>query len=192
MAMEIEAKVHIDDPSAVEQSCRKLEAVYGGAWRQSDRFFDHPDHRLLENDSALRMRNEAPLDEAARKVGQRAFLTYKGPRRTGRTKMRAEYEVEVADPEMMATILGQLDYTEAFSYEKRRRKWRLGDAEVTLDEVPHLGLFVEVEGPDEAQVEQTFDRLGLGDRQRITDSYLQMLTKKLGDQSGLGHITLDD
>ncbi len=179
MATEIEAKVRIDDPSAVEQSCRKLEAVYGGAWRQSDRFFDHPDHRLLDKDSALRMRDEAPLDEAARKVGRRAFLTYKGPRRTGRTKVRAEYEVEVADPEMMATILGQLDYTETFSYEKRRRKWRLGDVEVTLDEVPHLGLFVEVEGPDEAQVEQTFGRLGLGDRQRITDSYLQMLTKKL-------------
>jgi len=190
--MEIEAKVHIDDPAAVEQACRNLEAVYGGAWRQSDRFFDHPDHRLLANDSALRMRSDMPLDEVAREVGQRAFLTYKGPRRTGRTKMRVEYEVEVADPQMMATILGQLGYTESFSYEKRRRKWRLGDVEVTLDEVPHLGLFVEVEAPDEAQVEQAFGRLGLGGQQPITDSYLQMMTKKLGDRSDLGHITLDD
>ena len=192
MATEIEAKVRIDDPAAVEQACRKVAAVYGGAWRQSDRFFDHPDHRLLDKDSALRMRDETPLDETARKVGRQAFLTYKGPRRRGRTKVRAEYEVEVADPQMMATILAQLDYTETFSYEKRRRKWRLGEVEVTLDEVPQLGFFVEVEAPEEDRVEQTFERLGLGDRRPITDSYLQMLAEKLGDLSVLGHVALDD
>jgi len=192
MATEIEAKVHIDDSAAVEEACRKMSAVYGGAWRQSDRFFDHPNHRLLDKDRALRMRDEAPLDETARKVGRQAFLTYKGPRRKGRTKVRAEYEVEVADPQMMATILAQLDYTETFSYQKRRRKWRLDEVEVTFDEVPHLGFFVEVEAPDEDRVEQTFERLGLGGRPLITKSYLQMLTERLGDLSGLGHIALDD
>ncbi|MBN2584355.1 MAG: class IV adenylate cyclase [Planctomycetes bacterium] len=183
MSTEIEAKVRIDDAAAIDRRCRDLGAVYGGQWRQLDRFFDHPDRRLLESDSALRMRTDEPLDDTAQKIGRRVLLTYKGPRRVGRTKVRTEYEVEVADPETMTRILGKLDYIETFSYEKRRRTWRLGAAEVTLDEVPDLGLFVEAEAPDEETVEETFERLGLGPLPRITDSYVRMLFARNDDRT---------
>ncbi|HOI54345.1 MAG TPA: class IV adenylate cyclase [Phycisphaerae bacterium] len=175
MATEIEAKVRIEDAAAVERRCGELGAVYGGAWRQLDRFFDHPDRRLLESDSALRMRVSEPLDAAARQLRAPALLTYKGPRQVGRAKVRSEYEVEVTDPDAMTRILGTLDYIETFSYEKQRRLWRLGAVEITVDDVPELGQFVEVEAPDEATVETTFERLGLGPLPRITDSYVRML-----------------
>ena len=183
MGKEIEAKVRVSDAAAVERAVAALGAEYGGAWVEVDAFFDHPDRRLLEGDSALRMRISQPLDETARRIQRAALLTYKGPREAGRLKVRAEHQVDVPDPAAMREILRGLDYSEAFSYEKRRRRWRLEGAEITLDELPLLGFFVEVEAPEEGQVEKLIVRLGLGDREVLTTSYVHMLRDRLGESS---------
>jgi predicted adenylyl cyclase CyaB len=183
MGQEIEAKVRVSDAAAVERAVAALGAEYGGAWVEVDAFFEHPDRRLLDGDSALRMRISQPLDETARRLQRAAMLTYKGPREPGRLKVRAEHQVNVPDPAAMREILRGLDYSEAFSYEKRRRRWRFEDAEITLDELPLLGFFVEVEAPDETRIDGLLDRLGLGDRDVLTTSYVQMLRHRLGESS---------
>ena len=183
MGKEIEAKVRVSDVAAVERAVATLGAEYGGAWVEVDAFFDHPDRRLMEGDSALRMRISQPLDETARHIQRAALLTYKGPREPGRLKVRAEHQVNVPDPAAMCEILRGLDYSEAFSYEKRRRRWRFADAEITLDELPLLGFFVEVEAPDETQVDGLLGRLGLGDHDVLTTSYVRLLLERLGASS---------
>jgi len=182
MGTEIEAKVRIADVATVERAIAALGAEYEGAWTEVDAFFDHSDHRLLESDSALRMRISQPLDEAARRVQKAPMLTYKGPREPGHLKVRPEHQVDIPDPAAMRDILRGLDYTEAFSYEKRRRKWRIEGAEITIDELPLLGFFVEVEAPEEAQVEELIGRLGLGKGEMLTISYARMLLEKLGEK----------
>ena len=185
MAMEIEAKVRIADAAAVERALRAIGATYRGAWLQTDTFFDHPDRALVRQDAALRLRVNRPLDDAAAAAGPSAQLTYKGPRLEGRLKQRAEHEVTVPDAAAMAEILHQLNYGEAFCYEKRRRRWRLPDgAEVTVDELPRLGRFVEVEAASETVVERLLDALGFAGRPRITESYIKLLTAELGADFG--------
>lgn len=185
---EIEAKVRVDDARALLRAIEASGAEYAGAWIERDAYFDHPDQRLRENDSALRLRERRPLDEAARALlasggqgGEAAVLTYKGPLQSGRLKVRQEHEVSVPEPKAMERLLGGLQYRRMLCYEKRRRKWRLEGVEITLDEIPEVGTFAEVEGPSEADVDRVLARLGLADEACITKSYLRMVTEALGD-----------
>lgn len=196
MANEIEAKVPVTDPAAVLQAIAAAGAEPRGSWIETDAFFDHPDQRLRKSDSALRLRRRQPLDDlahAACAAGPTALLTYKGPRVAGRMKVREELEVALPDPEAMEGILLRLGYQQTFCYQKQRRTWRLEGAEVTFDQVPHLGTFVEVEAVTEDQVDRLLDRLGFADVERLTTSYLAMLLRTLGGSSAAGRcLRLDE
>jgi adenylate cyclase class 2 len=73
-------------------------------------------------------------------------LTFKQDRRLeGGATTRTEIEVEVSDFGAAQQLLEALDYRVVFVYEKYRSTYRLGAAEVMLDELP-FGNFVEIEG----------------------------------------------
>jgi adenylate cyclase, class 2 len=192
MAEEIEAKIRITEPRPVEQALEAAGAEPGGAWIETDTFFDRPDERLFRKDSALRLRRAQPVDDVARASGESSLLTYKGARVEGRLKIREEHQVNVPDPSGMQLILESLGYEQRFCYQKRRRKWRLSGAEITIDEIPHVGQFVEVEAPSEAAVEELIDRLGLSRSEMTTKSYLSMVLEATGGRTGKRTILFDD
>src|SRR2546421_179289 len=66
--------------------------------------------------------------------------------------LRRRLEEIGADADALASILEALGYRPALVYEKRRAAWRVAGAEVVLDELP-FGLFVEIEGEEEAILE---------------------------------------
>jgi predicted adenylyl cyclase CyaB len=63
----------------------------------------------------------------------------------------------------------------------KKRTWvRLSGAIIRLDEVEHLGCFVEISTQDESSLSQTLEALGLEDRALIKQSYLDlMITRSL-------------
>ena len=63
--------------------------------------------------------------------------------------------------------------------DKKRRVWQLGDCEVALDELPLLGDFVEIEGPDEETIATVQKSLGLTDLPHITESYASLIVREL-------------
>jgi predicted adenylyl cyclase CyaB len=126
------------------------------------------------------MRIDQPLDDPARQARRSVVLAYKGPRRESRLKVREEHQVDIPDPQAMIEILRGLHYSESFSYEKRRKRWRLEGAEITIDELPLLGFFMEVEAADEDTVERLLDRLGFQRAGHITTSYLHLLFDHFG------------
>jgi len=198
MASEIEAKVRVTDAAALGQALESAGAEYCGAWIETDAFFDHPDERLRKHDTALRLRLRRPADPTAHALvaqagepGGSALLTYKGPRRKSHLKVREEHQVSVPDSEAMADVLGGLGYRRTFCYDKRRRIWRLAGSEVTLDEIPVIGTFCEVEAADEASVDRLLDALGFAGARRLTDSYLGMLVREFGGRAAGRHVTLD-
>lgn len=117
--------------------------------------------------------------------GQRAVLTYK-QRFPGSSsiKQQQEDETEVTDADAMAAILDDLGFVPALVYEKRRATWRLGDAEIVIDELP-FGLFMEIEGPEPAirKVERQLAIKGL----RAEHATYPQLTERHG-KSGNGVI----
>jgi len=54
----------------------------------------------------------------------------------------------------------------------------LVDCEVALDQLPLIGDFVEIEGPDEAKIATVQKSLGLTDLPHITESYASLVAKK--------------
>jgi adenylate cyclase, class 2 len=85
-----------------------------------------------------------------RRIGERTILTFKQTLPTSTSaKYRREEETEVENYASLAAVLQVLGCVPGLVYEKRRETWRLGDAEIMIDELP-FGWFMEIEGSEEA------------------------------------------
>lgn len=176
MAIEIEAKVRVTDRAAVAGRLREAVGEPVADVVTRDAFFDTADDRLLAADSGLRLRVVVGAAE------RRCVLTWKGPRAAGDVKQREEIELGVDDPDRAEAMLEQLGYRRRLSFEKWRQSWALGDCRVELDRVPHLGDFLEIEGPSEEAVLDARRRLGLGEAPLIREGYARLVSAYLADE----------
>lgn len=171
MAIEVEAKMAVQDHEPVRASLRRLGAHGGELTLETNVFFDTPERSLLRAGSGLRLRT----NRNAASGEETHVITHKGPLRAGLAKSREETELTVADAGDATRLLEQLGYRKTLSFQKRRETWKLRDCKVELDELPLLGRFVEVEGPDEATVMKLREELALADRPMIKAGYISLL-----------------
>jgi len=175
MAVEIEAKMAVDSFDAVRARLRELGAAGPVAHFEVNTFFDTEDRALLAADEGLRLRRDRDVATGA----ERHVITFKGPRQLGPLKTREELELEVLGADAAVSLLERFGYHRTLSFEKRRESWELDGCRVELDELPHLGKFVEVEGPDEQSVLRVRARLGLGSRPIVKSGYIALLMNYL-------------
>lgn len=175
MATEIEAKMKVDDFGPVRQALSARGAKRAGTVLETNTFFDTPDRSLLSLDKGLRLRRSKDISTSV----ERFVITVKGPAQKGALKSRDEAEVNVEEGDGAAAVLQALGYAPELAFEKRRESWKLDGCKIELDELPILGRFVEIEGPDEATVMRVRDQLGLSDLPPIKTGYISMLTRHL-------------
>jgi adenylate cyclase class 2 len=178
MPVEIEAKMSVENLSATRARLQQLGAKRIGAFLETNTFFDTEDRSLLAADKGLRLR----LNRNAETGEEDHIITYKGPRQPGALKSREEVELCVegsAETEKLFEVLG---FGKTISFEKRRESWLLDNCKVELDELPWLGTFVEVEGPDDASVLRVRQSLNLADRTMIKFGYVAMIAGYLEEQ----------
>lgn len=175
--IEVEVKAHVNDPKLVERSIIALGASPIGIEAQVDTYYSVPYRDFAETDEAIRIRVQ----------GNKSFLTYKGPKMDSVSKTRKEYEVEVNDADCMGDILSSLGFAPVATIVKKRKKYRLVDFIISLDEVRNLGDFIEVEvslmdsKSHEDKVEsifRLFEKLGIGRDESIRKSYLEMIRER--------------
>jgi predicted adenylyl cyclase CyaB len=171
MSVEVEAKLKVDSHDPVRSRLHDTGAEHIGAGLESDCHYDSVDGRLRASDSVLRIRSVRSTDGEP----PGATLTYKGPRLPGRLKRRPEIQTEITDPDAAGRLLEALGFVPISTIEKRRESWRLLDCRVELDEVPHLGTFVEIEGPDEERISHAQRALGLDHLEHVTPGYVALL-----------------
>jgi adenylate cyclase class 2 len=164
--VEIEVKVHVPDLDTV---AARLAAV--GAELESGRVFErnvryeNGEQSFSAQGVVLRLRQD-----------YRVRLTYKDPGIVkGGALERFEAEVTVDDFDTMDIILRRLGFQPYIVYEKYRTTYRLGEAEIVLDEMP-FGNFIEVEGAP-AVIDATLEALELQGRPRILASYLMLFAQ---------------
>lgn len=172
MPREIEAKLKLDDVEGLRRRLVEVGAVRLGCETLRDDYLDTADQRLLTVGHGMRIR-----------VGEKAILTYKGPRRESRFKAREELEVGVDDPAVLLELLTNVGFQVIFSYEKRRETWRLDACEVMVDELPTLGFFVEIEGTAEETVADVIERLSLDEHPVIQHSYPHLILEHIRKSS---------
>lgn len=171
VTIEIETKMAISDPQALRQRLTELGANRGRLTLETNLFFDTPDSSLRASDQGLRLRIEQPVKGGSEKI----ILTHKGPRAHGRLKSRSETELGVSSAAQAIDLLRALGYSQVFSFQKRRESWELDGCQIALDQVPHLGRFVEIEGPSDQAVLTLRSRLGLETAALLSGSYVSML-----------------
>jgi adenylate cyclase class 2 len=173
MHTEIEAKLKVDSLQEVERKLGQVNAEYVEEQLQKDTYFDDVDSSLKSGDRALRIRRQRGGQK------EKTFLTYKGPKQKDDFKKRQEIEIEIADGDSAEELLSALRYEKALVFEKRRQVWQLNDCVVCLDELPLLGSFVEIEGPDGESIAGVQKDLGLSDLPHILESYACLMQQKL-------------
>lgn len=172
--VEIEAKMRLVDTAAMEQKLKSLGGVFEAEVFETNTYFDTDQRQLKSADRGLRIRVEKQADG-----GCAVRITHKGPRAHGRLKSRSETEVTVTDADDAAALLRALGYVPVLTFEKRRRRWELGGCEVELDELPHLGSFIEIEGSSDEAVLAVREKLGLAETPLVRASYIAMLMSYL-------------
>jgi adenylate cyclase class 2 len=176
MCIEIEAKLKVDSHKPVEKKLTELGAEFLGEQFQTDYYLDDSDRTLTKADKCLRIRLE--------RVGksEKFFITYKGPKEKGEFKKRQEVETQVADADAAEKLFAELGYQKAIVVEKKRKLYRLGHCQIALDDLPALGTFVEIEGPDAEKISEAQNALGLAKLPHIPESYACLLADKLSSK----------
>ena len=178
MPVEIEAKMHVKDIAKVRCRLEELGATHEGDVIEANTFLDTDDHALVASDQGLRLRAKRPLAG-----GETTFvITYKGPRHYGELKTREEFELEVNSDDDAIKLFDKLGYRKVLSFQKKRRSYAIDGCLVELDEIPHLGTFVEIEGPNDAAVMKLREKIGLADHVMVRASYAALLTSWLQEK----------
>lgn len=183
MPFEVEAKIKVDAHEAIQARLAALGARRLGSVLEKNAIFDDPSGSLFKRDCGLRVRTCRHNDGRSS-----ATLTFKGPQQPGPLKRRQEIELAITESAAARELLRGLGYLEVLGFEKRRETWELQPSEdrqkspsasapcrVELDELPHLGRFVEIEGPSEAAIEDARASLGLSDHPLIRATYVALL-----------------
>ena len=173
MNIEIEAKLKVGSLLEVEKRVGQVNAEFLGEQLQTDTYFDDADGSLKSGDRALRVRRQR-----AGKT-EKTFLTYKGPKQKDDFKKRQEIEIEIGNADSARELLSALGYEKVLVVEKKRRVWNLDDCIVSLDELPLLGGFVEIEGPGGESIAGVQKKLGLSDLSHVIESYACLIQQKL-------------
>ncbi|MHC4477619.1 MAG: class IV adenylate cyclase [Planctomycetota bacterium] len=177
MGTEIEAKLKVDSHVEIVRNLEQCGGEFAAEHLQTDVYFDDANRTLTKTDRCLRLRRET-VGEA-----QRILLTYKGPKQVDDFKKREQIEIELSGADSAGKLLSALGYEEALTFEKKRRMWHLGECEVALDQLPLLGSFVEIEGPDGDKIAEAKEKLRLGHLAHIADSYACLVQQKLREET---------
>ncbi len=173
MCIEIEAKLKVDSLQEIKHRLEHLGARFLEEQQQTDCHFDDADKTLQKTDRCLRIRRQSS------NRGEQFFLTYKGAKEKSRLKKRQELEIKIENADSTEKLLLALGYKKVLTIEKRRSVWQFGECEVTLDELPLLGEFVEIEGPDEEKIAAVQKALQLSDSPHIPKSYASLMKEAL-------------
>ncbi|MFA5238166.1 MAG: class IV adenylate cyclase [Phycisphaerae bacterium] len=173
MHIEIEAKIKVDSLKEIVEKLDSLGAEFRQEQLQRDTYFDNANTTLKKGDRCLRLRRLLAGES------ERFFLTYKGAKEKNQFKKRQEIEIKIEDGNSLEKLLLLLGYNKAIVFEKRRRTWQFGRCEVALDELPLLGTFVEIEGPDEQKIADVQRKLGLSNLPIVSESYASLMDGKL-------------
>lgn len=101
----------------------------------ADLYLAHPSRDFARTDEALRLSSR----------GGRADLTYKGPKLDAGSKARREIVLPVDDAATARALVEALGFRAVMELRKTRAVHHHAGFEVALDDVPGLGLFVELE-----------------------------------------------
>lgn len=127
--------------------------------RMKRAIYDYSDLRLDKQAAWIRVREEA--DKTTMGFKQRQNETIEGMK---------EIEFSISSYAKGRDFLEAIGLTTKAEQESNREVWSLDGCEIMLDEWPWIPAYAEVEGPSEAQVRATSEKLGFDYAEAVFDS----------------------
>jgi adenylate cyclase class 2 len=161
--LEQEVKFFLEDPAGLRHRLPSLGAtLYQARMHETNIRFDTAEGTLTRAKKVLRLRKAGPV-----------ILTYKEPDPTESADARRSLETEIIvdSLEKTAHLLHSLGFRPIVRYEKHREVFSWKSVLLMFDRLP-FGDFLELEGPDLAELRQTAGQLGLDWRFALRTSYM--------------------
>lgn len=181
MRYEVEQKFPVPELASLEAKLAEWGATVSER-HEVDLYYAHPSRDFAATDEALRIR----------RIGDSAWITYKGPKIDQTTKTRREVELPLAPDEPSGArwedLLEALGFRPVAEVRKRRRRamvpWEGRQVLASLDAVEQVGTFIELElcaaagevEPAKACIASLAQALGVSGGERR--SYLELLLEK--------------
>ena len=170
--LEIELKVRVDALGPVRERLQQFNAESSGRVHEHDIYYNAPHRNFAKTDEALRVRY----------TGGKAVVTYKGAKlKNLGLKAREELNTAVESGEVFSGILARLGFIKTAEVNNWREHYRYGNASIALDEVEHLGTFVEIEVLADTETQAATERIETIKKElgitgeAILASYLELL-----------------
>jgi len=169
-AREIEVKYHVRDLAALESELHRRGVVLSHPVYQDDQAYAQDGWRYGMSKLGVAFAR-------LRTQGGRHLFTLKRP--TDNELACLEFETEVADRDQMHEAIQHMGFYPTVRIVKTRRSARLGELSLCLDDVEHIGTFLEIEkviapgqSGEAVQAELHAFALSLGvELERTTDTY---------------------
>jgi len=179
MGFEIEIKVRVTALEPIEEKLIRNGAALIADQDEHDIYYNAPHRDFAKTDEALRLRYVEH-----QKYGKimPPCITYKGAK-VGKEgfKAREEIIVDLSSGEEFSIMLERLGFKKTADVEKHRKIYQVKDAIITLDILPGIGVFSEIEASagltaDESMaiiegLAETYGIVG----ERLTKSYLEIV-----------------
>jgi adenylate cyclase class 2 len=173
MTFEVELKARLRQPEVIKARAAELGTFVGESFKE-DVYFRRRDDTSRVPAERYRLRRE----------GDKAVVTFKQMVRAGETEVNEEVEFEVNDAHAFFRFADRFGFEPFVVKRKKSAVYRVGRANVELNEVEHLGHFAEIEilCDDESDVATARDEitrvlsaLGLTDADLEPRRYIVMI-----------------
>ena len=170
---EVELRLAIPDPVALEAALREAGARLIGAGAVRTTAFDFPDRRLRAARQTVRLRE----DWTGMTLTAKMPLSAAADEDAGLAKAREEIDLPLGAAHGGAArrLLQSIGLIPTFTYEKERRSWQLGAARIDVDVLKDGGAcYAEIEA-GAAEIAAVRSRLGLDAAPVETRSYFEIV-----------------
>ncbi|MBI4276563.1 CYTH domain-containing protein [Candidatus Uhrbacteria bacterium] len=113
--------------------------------------------------------------------GERHEVTWKGKSDIlGTSRKHKEINFTVSDPVSLGDLFEELDLEKYGHQEKDRVSWIYKDWRFDLDQYPEMPAYLEIEGKDEAHIQEAIQLLGLQDHKTSSEGERVLIQKEYG------------
>src|SRR5262245_20395299 len=135
MPFEVELKAHLSQPAEVEARAAELGEFVKESFKEDIYFRRQGDTQLVPIDR-FRLRREAG----------KAVVSFKEKKQVeGRVEVNEEVEFEADNPHAFFRFAARFGFEPFVVKRKKSRVYRIGRAHAEINEIEHLGHFVEIE-----------------------------------------------
>jgi predicted adenylyl cyclase CyaB len=166
--LEIETKFKVGQAEQARNSLARIGAKLLSKELEKDVYYAGPKQA---NVTAVRLRT----------AGRKALFTIKSFPEAGAAaspgmKVLEETEIVVDDAPTFERLLALLGFVPQFRKEKIRETYLWRGVPIFLDELPHLGFFLEIEAP-EHEIKTAAEALGLDIETAVGETYMQLFSR---------------